>query len=55
MKMINFFCVSFFFLFVVFSGALKSRDFNETVPFFLLFVLFPFCCFFRFIEIQRFQ
>ena len=45
MKMIHFFCFSFVFLFVVFSGALTSRDFNETVPFFgcsffFLFVVF---------------
>ena len=47
MKMINFFCVLFFFLFVVFSDSLKSRDFNETDSFFLLFVLFSFLLFFQ--------
>ena len=50
---IHFFQFFFLFFFVVFSGSLKSRDFKETDPkvssFFRFF--FPFCCFFRCIEI----
>ena len=45
MKLIHFF-VFIFFLFVVFSGALKSRDFNETDSFFC-FSFFSFLLFFQ--------
>ena len=46
MQLIHFFVFLFFFLVVVFSGALKSRGFNETDSFFC-FSFFSFLLFFQ--------